>query len=221
MKKLLKKAFNFITTGRFTICPTMTYLDRPRNVDVYADEYIRVSSLELVSEEIKHNKIDGAIAELGVYQGGFAKYLNQLFPGKKLYLFDTFEGFDEKDLERETMNNYTKVIDDFSNTSTSIVMCKMKYKENIIIKKGFFPKSAEGVEESFCLVSIDCDLYDPIYEGLKFFYPRMQSGGYIFVHDYNNDLYKGSKQAVRNFCQENKINFFPLTDTCGSAIIMK
>ena len=33
-----------------------------------------------------------------------------------------------------------------------------------------------------------------IYEGLKYFYPRLSLGGYIFVHDYNSSLY-----GVENF----------------------
>lgn len=221
MKKLLKKILLMLTQHRFTLSPTMTYMGRDRKIDVYYDEYIRVSSLELVSEEINNKKISGAVAELGVYQGEFAKYINQLFPDRRFYLFDTFQGFDEKDLKTEKNNDYTKVVDDFANTSVELVLRKMKFKENIIIKKGFFPKTAEGVQDNFCFVSIDCDLYDPIYEGLNYFYPRLQKGGYIFVHDYNNDLYKGAKQAVRNFCKENNISYLPLTDTCGSAILMK
>jgi O-methyltransferase len=70
-------------------------------------------------------------------------------------------------------------------------------------------------------VSIDADLYDPIYNGLKYFYPRLKQGGYIFIHDYNNDSYKGAKEAVRFFCKENNLPYFPLPDAAGSAIIAK
>jgi hypothetical protein len=61
-------------------------------------DYVRYSSLELVAREIYENKISGNVAELGVYQGGFAQYINQIFPDRKLYLFDTFEGFNESDV---------------------------------------------------------------------------------------------------------------------------
>jgi O-methyltransferase len=70
-------------------------------------------------------------------------------------------------------------------------------------------------------VSIDTDLYDPIYNGLQYFYPRLVKGGYIFIHDYNNDAYLGAKKAVQQFCAENNISFVPLPDSCGSAIITK
>jgi len=56
---------------------------------------------------------------------------------------------------------------------------------------------------------------------LVYFYKNMESGGVIFVHDYNNAEYKGAKEAVRKFCAENKIGFFPLSDECGTAVIVK
>jgi O-methyltransferase len=64
-------------------------------------------------------------------------------------------------------------------------------------------------------------LYDPIYAGLCHFYPKLVCGGYIFIHDFNNDLYKGARKAVEQFCEEQKINFFPLPDSGGSAVICK
>jgi O-methyltransferase len=99
----------------------------------------------------------------------------------------------------------------------------MKYPENCIIKKGFFPETTTGLEnEKYIFVSIDVDLYEPTYEGLKYFYPRLVKGGYIFVHDYNNiTQYGGVNMAVKQFSRENNVTFFPLSDSSGSAILMK
>jgi O-methyltransferase len=49
----------------------------------------------------------------------------------------------------------------------------------------------------------------------------LAKGGYIFVHDYNNDNYKGAKEAVNKFCLENNITKTVLPDSCGTAIITK
>jgi O-methyltransferase len=101
-------------------------------------------------------------------------------------------------------------------------MSKMKHPANCIVKAGYFPDTAEGLEdERYCFVSIDADLYNPIYEGLKYFYPRLSKGGYLFVHDYNRDIFKGAKEAVRQYCAENGLTFFPLTDSGGSAVLTK
>jgi O-methyltransferase len=96
----------------------------------------------------------------------------------------------------------------------------MKYPDNCVIKKGYFPETAEGVEEQFAFVSIDADLYEPIYQGLVYFYPRLEKGGYIFVHDCNGDVY-GGKAAVEKYAQEFNIPYFPLCDVCATIVLSK
>ena len=199
----------------------MLYLDRERKNFVSESEYIRSSTLELISNEIYDKNIAGNVAELGVYQGGFAKIINVAFPDKKLYLFDTFEGFDKRDTKTELENNYSTADQDFSKTSIELVLSKMQYKENCIVKKGFFPETADGMHESFSFVNIDTDLYEPMYKGLHYFYENLSNGGYIMLHDYNNKEYKGVKAALRKFSEEKNVGYFPLCDVAGSAVIMK
>jgi O-methyltransferase len=183
--------------------------------------YIRIHNLELVAQEIKEKGLKGAIAEVGVYKGEFAKYLNIAFPEKKLYLFDTFEGFDSNDVSIENEKSFSTADQDFSNTSINEVLSKMKFKNNCIIKQGYFPESLDGIEETFSFVSLDADLYKPIKDGLIYFYPRLEKGGFIFIHDYNNDLYRGAKQAVREFAEEYGVSYTPLPDTWGTVAITK
>ena len=205
------------------VATPMRGLDRPRNNAVLCGEYIRASSLELIAREINERKIPGAVAEIGVFRGEFARLINIAFPERRLYLFDTFEGFPEADMKADIREHYAKPgCQVFSATSIQLVMSRMKFRDNCIIKRGVFPESAaDCTEERFAFVSIDADLYNPIYKGLNYFYPKLSVGGYIFVHDYNNRAYRGAKQAVRNFCAEQGISFFPLSDSSGSAVISK
>ncbi len=209
-------------TENYSAC-SMLLLGRTRSIDVSINgDYVRFSSLELAAKEIYDKTINGSIAELGVYKGDFAAALNDVFYDRKLFLFDTFEGFNENDIEADEKSNLSiSSTTDFSDTSIDIVLRKMKYPENCIIKKGYFPHTTENVDEQFAFVSIDADLFNPTYSGLKFFYPRMTEGGYIFIHDYNNLRYKGVKEAVKKYCQENSIYYFPLSDTAGTAVIIK
>jgi O-methyltransferase len=184
-------------------------------------DYIRLSTLELVAHEIDRNNIAGSVAELGVYKGKFARYINQYFPGRKLFLFDTFKGFDEKDVKSDRQHTYSSGEQDFSNTSVDKVLGLMPFPEQCIIKQGHFPETAAGLNEQFAFVSIDADLYEPIYNGLQYFYARLNQGGYIFVHDYNNDGYMGTREAVEKFCKENNLNKLPLPDACGTVVLLK
>lgn len=226
MIQTIAKGINFLMGGilrnkKIFIGNSLDYLQRKRTIDKNYLDYIRLSTLELVSNEINKNKLEGNVAELGVYKGKFARYLNLYFPDRILYLFDTFEGFDERDVEKEKQKSFSSGDQDFSNTSVDAVMKLMPNPGQCRPVKGFFPESANGIEDQFVFVSLDADLYEPIYHGLQFFYPKLVRGGYIFVHDFNNDSYKGSRKAVEKFCSEENINFVPLPDAGGSAVICK
>jgi O-methyltransferase len=200
---------------------SLDYLKRPRAVDQNYFDYIRLSTLELVSHEIGLKQLKGNVAELGVYQGKFARYINQYFPDRILYLFDTFEGFDARDVSKEEKEGFSDGKQNFADTSIEAVLNLMPNRQQCRPFKGFFPESAVSVNDEFVFVSLDADLYDPIYNGLLFFYPKLVKGGYIFIHDFNNDAYKGARKAVEQFCTEQGINYLPLPDSGGSAIIAK
>jgi O-methyltransferase len=194
---------------------------KKRMAFVFENEYIRASAVELAAYEIYEKNIAGNVAELGVYRGDFAKIINAAFPDRKLYLFDTFEGFDERDLKTEQENNFSTGQQDFSKTGVEFVLSQMPVKANCIVKKGYFPETANGLNELYAFVSIDCDLYEPVYKGLHYFYENLNNGGYIVVHDYNCPGYDGVRAAVRKFAVEKAVAYFPMSDSGGSVVIMK
>lgn len=214
--------FSTQSIDSFGIC-NMSHIGRARHIELNDKhvDYIRLSSLDLIADEINSNSIPGNVAEVGVYRGDFAKHINKVFPDRKLYLFDTFEGFDIRDVGYDIEKNYSIRTTQFSDTSIDLVLEKMEFIENVVVRKGYFPETINGLEDHFAFVSIDVDLYKPIYDALNYFYPRLSKGGYIFIHDYNNAIYKGAKKAVRDYCSENKIPFVPISDNLGTAVISK
>lgn len=136
-------------------------------------------------------------------------------------MFDTFEGFDERDVKWEEKNGYSDaVVGHLHLTSESLVLKNMRYPEMCVIKKGYFPESARGIEEKFCYVNLDMDLYKPTLEGLRFFYPLMVPGGIITIHDYFSAGYEGVNMALREFIEEteDRIVPFPIGDHVSIAI---
>ena len=65
----------------------------------------RINFIIDYSRWIYENHIEGSVAECGVFRGDSAKYLNKFFPDRKLYLCDTFEGFQADDLKNEKENS--------------------------------------------------------------------------------------------------------------------
>ena len=186
---------------------------------VWSDWDIRISAIECIAREIYRNGIDGAIAEAGVFKGNTAKRMNIFFPDRRMYLFDTFEGFDSRDQQSDDNKGMYNMKLDFSDTSIEEVMSKMSFTKNIIIRKGYFPESTKGIDEKFCFVRLDMDLYDPIYAGLQFFYPRIVKGGYICVHDCRSKNFDGARNALIDFCEEMHLNYMCMPDSLGTAVI--
>ena len=191
----------------------------------YEYDYYRYRTFELIANQINKNMIEGSVAELGVFRGRFARIINQSFPDKELYLFDTFDGFDANEAEREKSKGRCgdKFTTAFKDTSEALVLGIMKYPERVKIIKGLFPSSVGVVgEKQYCFVSLDVDFEESTYEGLNYFYPRLKEGGYIMIHDYNSHL-KGVAEAVRRYQEDNNIRFrmVPLADHYGSLVIVK
>lgn len=221
----LRKRFKRMLYERFRLIVLrgQIVLDMEKMSQLTSRDYIRVCSLAAVADEINAGSVPGSVAELGVYQGDFAKHIHAAFPDRNIYLFDTFEGFNHNDKAAELGGGFSSATEDFSNTTVELVLQKLQHPEKAIVRAGYFPASIQEADkkETFAFVSIDADLYKPIYDGLQFFYPRLNKGGHIFVHDYNNKDYPGAKAAVRQYCAQNGINFFPLVDPCGTAVITK
>lgn len=120
------------------------------------------------------------VAEGGVFQGEFAKEISRCFPEASLYLFDTFEGFDKRDLNKEKEKQYSHMPEKHLHMTTEeLVKAKLENPDKAIIRKGYFPETTCGLEkETFLFVNLDFDLYNPTLEGLKFFYPRMEKNGW-------------------------------------------
>lgn len=170
----------------------------------------------------------GNVAECGVCMGEFSYYINKYFPDKSLYLFDTFSGFDEQDLCAERSLNNNSFLDGmfnnkdlFAAANEQIVLARMQLQEKCILRKGYFPETAEGIEDQFCFVNLDMDLYQPMLAGLRFFYSKMCPGGVILMHDYFHPELPGVKQAVEEFEKEMQITLckVPIGDFCSIAVI--
>lgn len=186
-------------------------------------EAIDIRSAFTIKLKDRLKDIEGAVAELGVFQGEFSKVLNAVFPRRKLYLFDTFNGFDERDIQMENETGLSKAYkEEFQNTSIQMVLDKLSNPSQVIIKEGYFPDTTIGIQETFALVSIDVDLYTPTYEGLKWFIKRMNKGAIILLHDYGNQRFQGVKKAVEDYEKEyGSLVLVELCDLHGTAIIIK
>lgn len=222
--KILAPGFIDIIKNRYRVIRGMVWDEMNKIPALEEEDYNRIKTFQLVADEIKIRNVRGQVAELGVFRGEFAKYINKAFPDKKCYLFDTFEGFrdEEAESEKKQGNCGDTFIEYFKSTTMQKVMEVMPFPEQVVCKPGLFPESLNGLEDSFSFVSIDVDFEQSIYDGLSYFYPRLCEGGYIFIHDYNSEL-KGVKNAVIKYERAIGKNLakLPIPDVNGTLVLTK
>jgi O-methyltransferase len=190
-------------------------------LDLDAWDNVRRDMLALLLREVLLRRVPGAFAELGVYKGLTARLFHHYAPERPLHLFDTFEGFTNRS-NLEELNSVGWSAKSLSDTSLEAVRHFVAAQnDNVAFHKGFFPDSVPSAlqTESFAFVHLDADLYAPILDGLKFFYPRLSRRGMIVVHDYSS--WPGPYRAVNEFLSEKPEFAVPMPDKNGSVVIVK
>ena len=190
------------------------------NVENNAGDLPRLYALLLNVKQVLAESVPGDFAELGVYRGNSAAVLAHYarIHGRHLYLFDTFEGFDRRDLTGVDQGTQLQ----FTDTSLELVQ-RAVGTDNVRWIRGHFPASipSDIVGAQFSVVHLDCDLYEPMKAGLQFFFPRLSPGGLLIIHDYANPHWKGVKQAVDEFMSHVPERLVIVPDKSGTAIVRK
>lgn len=193
----------------------------------YMSDYFRFRTFEFIADEIVNNHVEGSLAELGVFRGVFASMISEKICDRRTFLFDTFEGFEKTEAQKEAEQGHSGAEFEYAHTRTSEkrALENMPYPGQCRVCKGIFPQSVteEAEQTRYAFVSIDVDFENSIYEGIKFFYQRLNDGGYIFIHDYNNPDLKGVRKAVQRYQDEENIVLkkVPLADWAGTLVIVK
>src|SRR6266550_3430693 len=173
---------------------------------------VRFTTMALALHTVCKSNIPGSLAEVGVFRGDLSRVLRQLAPERKLYLFDTFEGFPNQDLDAPDGR--------FKDTNLDRVKAMLGDLTNVFFRVGYFPDTTAGLEgERFAFVMLDADKFKPTLAGLEFFYPRLSSGGYVMIHDYNSPEsdYAVSK-AVDKFIEDKPEQLIGVADPGGSVL---
>jgi O-methyltransferase len=195
--------------------------ERLQKIERTYRDRVRFYTMWFQVERLRNNNITGAFGELGVYKGETARILHEMDCTRKLYLFDTFEGFKSEDLLMESSADEKFSTKNFSDTSIDAVKKFIAGNSNLIFKPGYFPESAQDIsEEKFAFVHLDADLYKPSLAALQFFYPRLVPGGVMLIHDYNH-TWNGLRTAVDEFLPTIPESPVELPDWQGSILIIK
>lgn len=137
-------------------------------------------------------KVEGDLAEVGVFRGGTARVIGEAKGSRRLHLFDTFEGLPAPGAI-DTAFQQGQYAGSLEAVRAFLAGC-----EGVEFYQGLFPATGEAVKERrFSFVHLDVDLYESTRASLEFFYPRLSTGGVIVSHDYVE--FAGVRRAFDEF----------------------
>jgi hypothetical protein len=179
-------------------------------------------------------RIGGELAECGVLNGTSALLLcraaqayDAAYTGSGLHLVDSFKGLAQPRPE----DSFGVTTEGGQPAAASIkqgsfyapverARTALKDFPRVAFHKGWIPEVFDQLPSSrWGFVHLDVDQYDPTYAGLKYFYPRLSSGGVIICDDYGAPLFPGAHRAWDRFCEEYDVPYVVL-DT-GQSVILK
>ena len=175
------------------------------------------------------NQIPGDIVECGVWKGGSmmlaAKILLALNKTDyDLYLFDTFEGttkpskYDLDYLGNPMLEIWNKEFEGKKKLPSSADYVSLdKVKKNLFstgypkeklhfIQGNVMDTIPKNAPEKISVLRLDTDWYESTKHELIHLFPRLASGGILIIDDYGH--FQGSKKAVDEYFEENKISSF-------------
>ena len=193
-------------------------------IDKITTEDYSMVSKELFNTVLRNydsiNNIQGDIIECGVWRGGFSVFLSHLFVDRKIWVCDSFGGFqsleDAKyqkltyfDEEKEEFNErFQKEYDLVMNIPLRYVKGVFKYfdleeNERINFVKGFVNKTLPNIEiNKIALLRVDVDGYSPTREVLDNLYHKVEKGGMVIFDDL---CLVESAEGVKDWMIENNL----------------
>jgi len=211
----IENLFNSYEIPKYDIAQNFPVFTNRRNLARFISHY------EAFKDIIE---LPGSIIDLGVYKGAstftWAK-LCEIFCQtdilKKVYAFDTFEGFPSISIEDGTQNTDNDLIKggyfsgnqmkDILEIAQDAMMFDKQIRDikRIEFIKGnvcetipeFILKKGNGLK--VCLLNLDLDLYLPTKVALEFFVPKMVKGGIIILDEYAHETFGGETKAVDEY----------------------
>jgi len=97
---------------------------------------------------------------------------------------------------------------DFSATNLELVKNKIDLigLDNIVLVDGPFSETMKGnatAPERVMATLVDCDLYASYHQTLSFVWPRLTSGGLVFLDEYYSLKFPGARVATNEFLKAN------------------
>ncbi|MFC1585604.1 TylF/MycF/NovP-related O-methyltransferase [Fibrobacterota bacterium] len=132
------------------------------------------------------DELSGCIVEAGSYKGGSAAKFSRVIKktGRKLLLFDSFEGIPKnEELMENGLPYHEEGIWKGSLEEVKSNISKYGIIDNCEFYKGWFEDSLPSLNKDIVFIYMDVDLASSTRTCLKYLYPKLVPGGVLFSQD--------------------------------------
>lgn len=212
------------------------FLNEPKFVEAYAKgagsshtyEYLAIRwRIHTVCWAAHHAaKLEGDFVECGVFTGvqglALAHYIDLNATGKRLFLFDTYEGIPndqisntEKDLGRDYYNEKVYTTDIYEQVKKNFAPYP-----NAILVRGKVPETLNEVQiDKVCFLAIDMNIAYPEIEAIKYFWDKLVPGAIVLLDDYGWQAHEPQYEAMNEFAATKGCKI--LTLPTGQGLLLK
>jgi O-methyltransferase len=172
--------------------------------------YQKLSALHDAACQLEAQGIHGSFVECGVRNGGSAAVIAAVaerYSKRDVWLFDSWEGLPDPtahDMTHDGQPGYRGQALGHMERVKDLLFTKMNLDpKKIHLEKGWFDKTIPIVKENLgqiALLNLDCDWYDSVKFCMEELYPRVVTGGFVFVDDYF--YWQGAKKAIDEFMKQ-------------------
>lgn len=185
-----------------------------------------ICRMDKLAKDLEENKIPGDVVECGVWAGGVVIYLAHLFPTRKIWAVDSYEGFQDP-MEGNYQYPGEVHTKQFNRTLDGTVW--IRYAKTFVQPKDvvlehlkeydiLVPDHVELLEgyvnvtlvpetcpiKNISLLRVDVDAYSATREVLEFLYDKVEEGGYVVFDDWG---VPSADKAISDFFAKKKLPF--------------
>ncbi len=152
--------------------------------------------------DLARREVPGDFAEFGIFKGAWIKRMFEMteeagLKDRRVIGFDSFEGLSaphpEHDISFWKKGMYSAGVMEVRKN------VQADKRPRIRLIEGFFSDSLPRPESQalgpFAFARIDCDIYEPTRECLKYLAPRLSHGAILVFDDWTHDFEKGEGRA--------------------------
>jgi hypothetical protein len=176
----------------------------------FADTMIglkRLNNIEYCIHTIIQNDVKGDFIETGVWRGGATILMRAVLKeleikDRLVWVADSFQGLPKPDpkyaADRKNKLHTLKIL---TATLEEVKNNFKKYNlldEQVMFLEGWFKDTLPKAPiDKLALIRLDGDMYESTIQAIEILYPKLSTGGFIIVDDYNAFPY--CKQAIEDY----------------------